>query len=550
MRIIEREDLTMNDLKSLRASKGLVKCRQCGMNNPKTSRTCRQCGQKLPQVSSTKTDDSQAKAALRSREGKTLSVNAEGVVQQRPLEVGNLSMLALLVEEEKQKKKRARFITGVMVASCLTGTIGGYAWYEQRDLREAKLAYANEKFDVLQTLKKEMDEEDWQRFEASQVSAIMKQVENVKKGKQSPEEVLLKIKQLATVIDDLSLKTTLKECDQVIQQVIGDDQAYQEGLLALTNGDVLTAYKSFLKVTDQSQKASEVQQRLKELQEEALGLWRVDLQQGLEQKQYERVVEESALYLTIKPKDANMVALKKQAEQQLAKQPDKSTTPTEEGLNDKPPLTTENEETVSMVEQIQAEEMLKEKEEKPLKDQQISKEDSTEQQDSTPEAGSDLKDTVQEDEVQIDYKTLKNEQTIKVGTAKLHFKLNRLTQTLWPDQMTSNSNVYQAEDGRVYFVYLFGVTNQGKDNLKLKELVQNATVTDGDGQTFKGMSAYYTKTKETLSSVDDKTVLKPGKSTTMHVVIPVPKELKTKVTPLTARIQINNQWYQKDIPAQ
>ena len=116
--------------------------------------------------------------------------------------------------------------------------------------------------------------------------------------------------------------------------------------------------------------------------------------------------------------------------------------------------------------------------------------------------------------------------------------------------MTSNSNVYQAEDGRVYFVYLFGVTNQGKDNLKLKELVQNATVTDGDGQTFKGMSAYYTKTKETLSSVDDKTVLKPGKSTTMHVVIPVPKELKTKVTPLTARIQINNQWYQKDIPAQ
>ena len=527
----------MNDLKALRASKGYVKCKHCGINNAKTLKYCKHCGHKLviplEQKETLPLNQGLSKGtipgAIKKYRGymETKLGLQEVDTQILPVEGMNLSMMSLLAEEANRKKKKARLIKGVMIASCLTGAVGGYCWYDQQDLRAAKTAYANEQLDVLLTLKQEMSESDWRAFETYQMSKLDVQLRNARQGKADPQAMMVQMNQLLTVMEDESLKKTLEGQIQTVQLLITDDQAYQAGMKAQAEGLRLEAYKAFLKVSKDHPKTKDVQAYLNQLQAEALTEWSVYLQQLLKEQRYSELIEEATLYLSIQSKDANVVAMKKQAEQAVQssaeKEPVKETVkPVEESVKNP-----DQKEPASKPE-TELKEPVKEKEE--------------------PTPPSDV--VADEEPSEPNYLTLKNEQVVKVDQVKLHFKLNRLSPTLWPDKVTKASNSFESEAGTVYFDFLFGVTNGSKEALNLIDLIQGASVTDGDGKTYDQFVGFYNETSEKLSPIYPWSVLAPGKTTTMHVVIQVPKTLKTKVTPLTARIQIKDQWYQKDIPAQ
>ena len=535
----------MRDLKALREAKGFSKCKHCGTNNSQSLKYCKNCGHRLVV---------QANSANRKPKGTKLN-RCKDYVETKlgikeidtkviPMDGVNLSVMSMLAEEDARKRKKARLIKGITIVSCLTGVAGGYYYFDQQDLRAAKVAYANEEMETLLTLKRKMSFEDWQSFEKSRLTEINSLVSKASKGSYSPTEVLEKIEQLMDVIDDRVIKKDLEESKLKLQALIEDEEIYETGREALTKGDYLTAYKSFLSIVATHPKSKTIQSDLEQIESSALNEWKIYLNQLLDQKEYAKIVEEATLYLSIQPKDANIVAMKKQAEQMVRTQVQTEIPST----NAKPTPQIQGE----SIEVDQSEESNPTNDKAELEVPVLKEEVESIEKDQAQESqeGSNEEESQEEAQPTITYKSLKNEQTFYVGKTKLHFLLNRITPTIWPDKVLETSNSYQAPSGKMYFVYLFGITNEGTSNLDLSQLIQQASVTDGDGNSYEQIKGYYTKSASKLGKVEAGTVLKPGASTTMHVVIEVPKSLKTKVTPLTARIQIMNEWYQKDIPAQ
>lgn len=531
----------MKDLKALREARGLIKCRHCGANNTKTLTYCKHCGHRLVVNQNQRGVTQQGlkgtiPSSMQGMRAKEIawSTHLKQVVKSKlgltevqteilPIEEMSLEMMKLLAEESKQKQKQRRLTSGIIAASCLIGLSSGWYWYDQRDIRSAKIAYAEENLELLKSLKEEMDSSDWATFEAGQVDEIKKWIQGAQQGKIVPASLKGQIARLMQVLEDEKLKQELMQYEAIIQRIEGSQMAYQEGLDAIANESPLEAYKAFLKVEEQEVEYQKAQAQLKQIEAQALEEWKGLIQDLLTASKYEELVEEATLYLSIQPKDANIVAIKKQAEQAL-KDKKNQELPSNEVTGVK-----ETENVSKNPEQLSKEPV---KEEAP--------EEASKNQSSKEEV-----EVIEVKEEEVTYQPFKNNQVIKAGEARLKMQINRFS-----SELKSTTSTFKSDSGKLYFEYIFDLKNTGDKDLLLEELVTGAAVTDGDGTTYDQFACFYTEGSEGVRPVYGWSVLKPGKTTTYRVVIQVPASWKTKVTPLTARIKIKDQWYQKDIPAQ